>query len=124
MTSPLALVWYEQLMPGSQLVNRLQDLGYRVLTAGDSRTLQTQALAERPLLIMVDLATTRADPCAVISELRKHNEVRHVPVIAFGDPSNTVQAAAATRAGATLVAGRSAIVEQIPQLLEQALMVE
>ena len=30
MTQPLALVFYEKLMPGSQLVNRLQDLNYRV----------------------------------------------------------------------------------------------
>ena len=37
MTQPLALVWYEKLMPGSKLVNRLQDLGYRVLTAPEEK---------------------------------------------------------------------------------------
>jgi hypothetical protein len=28
MTQPLALVYYEKLMPGSQLVNKLRDLNY------------------------------------------------------------------------------------------------
>ncbi len=36
MTQPLALVFYEKLMPGSQLVNRLQDLNYRVQAVNDS----------------------------------------------------------------------------------------
>ena len=35
MTQPLALVLYEKLLPGSQLVNRLQDLNYRVQTIAD-----------------------------------------------------------------------------------------
>src|SRR5262245_49139849 len=35
MTEPLALVVYEKLLPGSQLVNRLQDLKYRVQTVAD-----------------------------------------------------------------------------------------
>ena len=36
MTQPLALVLYEKLLPGSQLVNRLQDLNYRVQTIADA----------------------------------------------------------------------------------------
>ena len=35
MTRPLALVFYEKFMPGSQLVNRLQDLNYRVRVVND-----------------------------------------------------------------------------------------
>ena len=36
MTQPLALVLYEKLLPGSQLVNRLQDLNYRVQAIADA----------------------------------------------------------------------------------------
>ena len=36
MTQPLALVLYERLLPGSQLVNRLQDLNYRVQVIADA----------------------------------------------------------------------------------------
>ena len=36
---PLALVLYEKLLPGTQLVNRLQDLNYRVQTVNDAALL-------------------------------------------------------------------------------------
>ena len=39
MTQPLALVVYEKLLPGTQLVNRLQDLHYRVQAVTDADTL-------------------------------------------------------------------------------------
>ena len=39
MTQPLALVLYEKLLPGSQLVNRLQDLNYRVQVIPDAEKL-------------------------------------------------------------------------------------
>ena len=35
MIQPLALVFYERLLPGSQVVNRLQDMRYRVQVVGD-----------------------------------------------------------------------------------------
>lgn len=124
MTKPLALILYEHLLPGSQLVNRLQDLGYHVKTASDSRSLTTQALGERPLLIIIDLSTRQTDACGAIRDLRKEAEIRHVPIVAFGDSSDVSLVAAATAAGATLVAGRGAIVDQIQELLEQALQVE
>lgn len=124
MTTPLALICYEHLLPGSQLVNRLQDLGYRVQTATAARTVAAQAVQEKPLLVMLDLAVMQTDVCAVIRELRAHSEIGHVPIIAFGDSSNAALTSAAMAAGATLVAGRSAVLDQLPQLLEQALRVE
>ena len=39
MLQPLAIVFYERLMPGSQLVNRLQDLNYRVLALNNAARL-------------------------------------------------------------------------------------
>ena len=35
MSEPLAILYYSNLMPGGQLANRLQDLGYRVQTMAD-----------------------------------------------------------------------------------------
>ena len=55
MTQPLALLFYERLMPGSQLANRLQDLKYRVLTVNNIATLAATARREQPLFVMVDL---------------------------------------------------------------------
>src|SRR5712671_5849118 len=124
MTTPLALVFYENLLPGSQLVNRLQDLGYRVQTISDVRTLALQALQEKPLIVVTDLVSAGADVCATIRELKRNPETRHIPVIAFTDLKDEKIQTAATTAGATMVAGNDAILDQLPELLEQALQVE
>ena len=55
MTEPLALVFYEKLMPGSQIVNRLQDLKYRVQTIGDAASLVEAGEHAKPLLVVADL---------------------------------------------------------------------
>ena len=44
MSQPLAVVFYERLMPGSQLVNRLQDLNYRVLAINNAALLAASIL--------------------------------------------------------------------------------
>src|SRR6266568_6102123 len=56
MTTPLALAFYQHLLPGSQVVNGLQDLGYRVQTISDVQTLVLQSLQEKPLVVVADLA--------------------------------------------------------------------
>jgi len=124
MTTPLALVFYENLLPGSQLVNHLQDLGYRVQTIGDVQTLVMHALQEKPLIVVTDLVSADADVCASIRELKRNPETRHIPVIAFTDLKDKKIQNGATAAGATIVAGNDAILDQLPELLEQALQVE
>jgi len=124
MTTPLALVFYENLLPGSQLVNRMQDLGYRVQTLNDAQTLVLQALQEKPLVVVTDLASVNSDVCAIIRDLKRNPETRHIPVIAFTDLKDEKLQSAATTAGATMVAGNDAILDQLPELLEQALQVE
>jgi CheY-like chemotaxis protein len=124
MTKPLALLVYERLLPGSQLVNRLQDLGYRVLALNDLQLLVPQARQEKPLLALVDLAFRNTDACAAIRHLRGASETAHVPVIAFCDPAQLELQKAARAAGATLIAASDGILDQLPALLEQALQVD
>jgi hypothetical protein len=56
MTQPLALVYYQKLIPGNRLVNKLQDLNYRVQTVNDPAAFQSCVLSEISLLAIVDLA--------------------------------------------------------------------
>ncbi len=121
MTKPLALLVYELLLPGSQLVNRLQDLGYRVLALNDLQLLVAQARQEKPLVAFVDLEFRNADACAAIRGLRTTNDTAHVPVIAFCDPADEALQKAARSAGATLIAARDGILDQLPALLDQAM---
>jgi CheY-like chemotaxis protein len=122
MTQPLALVLYERLLPGTQLVNRLQDLQYRVETLTDAAKLVECAQQSRPLLVLADLGASHGDIAAVISRLRQNPATSHLPVIGFGAGNDSV-APAAQAAGATLVVSDTAILNHLPECLDQALQV-
>jgi CheY-like chemotaxis protein len=123
MTQPLALVFYEKLLPGSQLVNRLQDLNYRVQTANDQPALLRCAQTDGPMLVVVDLESKQDDVCRTIAALKAEAATQHIPIIAFaGEQAKELQAAA-QKAGATLVVSEGTIANYLPQLLNQALQV-
>ena len=123
MTQPLALVFYESLMPGSQVVNRLQDLKYRVQTINDPAMLLDCAQQAKPLLVLADLTSSKNNVCAAISRLKQNQATAHLPVIGFGmDPSPDL-AEEARKAGVTVVANEAAVLGHLPQLLNQALEV-
>ena len=124
MTQPLALVVYEKLLPGTQLVNRLQDLNYRVRAVTDSNTLVAIARQEKPMLVLADLESTRNDICRVIAELRNDASTQHIPVIAVDKEGDASLQKAAQAAGATIVAGETAILSHLSQFLDRALQVE
>jgi CheY-like chemotaxis protein len=123
MTKPLALISYEKLLPGSQLANRLRDLGYRVRVLDDPGQLPQIARREMPLVIVADLASEATDLCAIIRELKASDLTRHIPVLAFGRKQDRAfdEAAAAGAALVALVALDDAITAQLPHLLEQVL---
>ena len=123
MTQPLALVFYEKLLPGSQLVNRLQDLNYRVQTVNDLPALLRCAQTDGPMLVVVDLESKRDNVCHTIATLKADAATRHIPIIAFAGEQATALQAAAQQAGATLVVGAATIGNYLPELLNQALQV-
>ncbi len=121
MTQPLALVLYERVLPGSQLVNRLQDLNYRVKSTSDTAHLTEEAQQAKPMLVLADLEPGRQAVCSAIARLKQEPTTSHLPVIAFGaDNSAEVQQAART-AGVSLVVSEAALLAHLPQLLERAL---
>ncbi len=124
MTEPLALVLYERLLPGSQVVNRLQDMHYRVQTVAEASLLLESAEKAGPLVVLADLEPAAKNVPAAIATLRQNPRTKHLPVIAFSSEAAADLQAAAQAAGATLVASDTAILNHLPQLLEQALQVE
>jgi CheY-like chemotaxis protein len=124
MTKPLALIFYEELLPGSQLVNRLQDLGYRVQTITSTSDLLPAAEKQKPMLILADLKTRSGDVAAVIGQIRNSARTSHLPILAFTGKKDRKLQESATKAGANLVAFDDAILQQLPQLLEQVLQVD
>jgi CheY-like chemotaxis protein len=124
MTQPLALVLYEKILPGSQLVNRLQDMNYRVQALADAATLVECAQQTGPMVVLADLESTRNNVCDAIAGLKANPATKHLPVIGFcGEKAAGLQAAARA-AGAAVVVDETAILNYLPQLLDQALQVE
>ena len=124
MTKPLALVVYEKLLPGSQLVNKLQDLNYRVYTIAEAEALVDYAQQKKPLLVLVDLASSLTNVSVAIAKLKQNPDTKHIPVIAFAGEQEADLQETARQAGATLVVHETAITTHLPQFLEQALHVE
>lgn len=124
MTKPLALCWYENLLLGNQLVNRLQDLNYRVEVANDIQNLVAQAIKERPFVVLMDLGYRTADVCRTIGEFRQNEDTKHIPILAFGPQREGSWQTEAHSAGATLVAVESGLLQQLPQLLDHVLGIE
>ena len=119
MTQPLALLLYEKLLPGTQLMNRLQDMNWRVQTLHDGMALARTAEEHKPVIVLADIASSRNSVCAGISELRRNPKTAHIPVIAFS-ADESLHATAST-AGATLVVSDAAALQHLNQFIDQAL---
>ncbi len=123
-TKPLAIVFYEKLLPGSRLAFRLADLGWRVSEVKLATQLVAEVRAQRPVVVLMELALRTGDSCPVITDLKRDPDIRHVPVLGFGDPKNKKLSEAAIAAGAGLVAAEAGLLEQLPRLLDHLLAVE
>jgi PleD family two-component response regulator len=124
MTEPLALLLYEKLMPGTQLVNRLQDLKYRVQTLNDPATLVECAEQSKPMLVVVDLESTHNNVCPAIARLKQNPATSHLPVIGILKEEGGAPQTAAQAAGVTLIVTEAAILNHLPLLLERALQMD
>jgi len=123
MSKPLALVFYSNLLPGSQLTGRLQDLGYRVHSIGSAALLPAACESETPLVVIAELVPA-AEARAAIAQLKANPATRHVPVLGFSRTHDAAAQTKAREAGVTLLAADTGIAEQLPQLLDQILQVE
>jgi CheY-like chemotaxis protein len=121
MTEPLAILYYEKPIPGSQLVNRLQDLGYRVQILSEADALPLEAERAKPMVVLADLHSGQTQVLSALTRLRQNADTTHIPVIAFSASSEPSFLEVARQAGATLVVTEAAITHHLPQLLNQAL---
>ena len=122
MTQPLALVLYEKLLPGSQLVNRLQDLNYRVQTLSDSQRLVECAEQTKPMLVLADLETKEL--CPAVAKLKQNPATQHLPVLGFGGDAKPELQTDAQKAGVNLLVSDAAVLNHLPECLEQVLRIE
>lgn len=124
MTKPLALLFYEKLLPGSQLLNRLQDLGYRVHSCHEVNKVLELAKSEKPMLVLLDMLERQGRVPTIIQSLKKAPETSHLPIIAFAGEKEKILHDAARLAGATIVVSETSLLPHLEAFLEQALHIE
>lgn len=124
MTSPLALLLYERLLPGSALGNKLRDQGYRIQHVTDAANLVVTAELEKPLVVFVDLELKNSDAFAAIQSLKTTVGTAHLPILAFSSPRHEKLQADALAAGAALIASDESILTQLSAMLDHAMAVE
>lgn len=121
MTKPLALLAYERMLPGSQLLVKLGDMGYRTEHLNDLGRMIRAAEELKPLVIVIDLEWRTRDPFLSINSLSQNRQTAHVPIIAFADMDSEERLEKALNMGASLVTGSDGVLPQLPRLLDQAL---
>lgn len=124
MMQPLAIMIYEKLLPGTQLVNRLQDLGYRVQTLSDADKLTSTAETSGPMLVIADLGSGSEKILKAITELRRNTSTAHLPVVGFAGEPLAPHQAAANQAGVTLLVSETAILNHLAPCLDRALQLD
>jgi len=103
------------------MVNRLEDLAYRVEVLNDSSQLADVALRVKPMVVLVDMSSREHDVAKAISSLRGEAQTSHIPVLAFAALEDEAGQEAARSAGANMVASEEAILDQLPSLLDHVL---
>lgn len=125
MPQPLALVFYERLLPGQPLINRLRDLDYRVGTVDAPGNILAAAARERPMLVFLELGARAAEVCAVIRKLRASGDTAHIPVFVWPGhlekPLREHAVHQAQIAGASVLNPGPRMIEQLPELIAQSL---
>lgn len=124
MTEPLALVFYEKLLPGQQLLNRLKDLGYRAVAVTDATSLKEQVETQKPMLLVAEFPAEKTAVHEALASLKEHPSTAHVAVLAYTSEANPTVREAARAAGANLVASEAGLLEQLPELLDQVLRLD
>lgn len=122
MTQPLALVYFQSPLSGNQLVNRLQDLNYRVQSVGSAAALATQSRTTGVMLVLADVEGVGPELILTLRSLREDEATRHLPIIAFAGSKTDLDSA--QKAGSTMAVDTAALLAHLAVVLEQALRVD
>ena len=120
----MAIVFYEKLLPGQQLVNRLQDLGYRVQVVTKAADLAEQVGQQKPMLLVAEFPVGKPLVGDAITALRQDPGTAHVAVLIYTAGANPELQKTARAAGANLTVSERGILDQLPELLDQVLRID
>lgn len=120
-TKPLALVASERTIPGSQLLLKLNELGYRTEHVNELGRMIQVVEYMKPLVILIDLKWKTRDPFLTINSLVSNKHTEHTPILAYAPMDEEDQLEKALNMGASIVSADNLVLRQLPLLLDQAL---
>ncbi len=124
MNEPLALVFYEKLLPGQQLINRLHDLNYRVATVTEATRLEEQVREQKPLLLIAEFPSDNPVVRNVIQNVKSNPDTSHIPILVYVNSNDLISSQGAREAGVNLIVSETGLLDQLPHLLEQLLQMD
>jgi CheY-like chemotaxis protein len=113
----LVLALVPDLMFATQIEQVAEQAGYRIAFAADAARLAARAHADRPALVLLDLAARGIDVPAAIRDLKGDAATMTIPVVAFGPHLDEAARVAASAAGADAVVANSKLAFDLPGLL-------
>ena len=120
--SKLTVLVVEDFADNRFMMRRLLEMsGYRVLEAINGEEAVKTAFKERPDLILMDLSLPLLDGLAATRCIRKHEELRHVPIIAVSAHDTTDFHGEALAAGCNDYVTKPIDFEQLEALLTRLL---
>ena len=93
------LIVEDEELIGDLLQRKLRANGYYVFLARDGETALQQISKEHPHLVVLDIVLPRLNGFEVLSELRKDEELRKIPVIIISNSGQPTEIEKAKEAG-------------------------
>ncbi len=117
----MILAAVDDLMFASKISTAAKQLGVDVIFARSAEEVLRQARAHRPRLAIFDLNSTRTEPLATISAIKRDPDLREVRTIAFVSHVQAELIEDARRSGVDEVLARSAFSAKLGEILQSGM---
>ncbi|MEP7342977.1 MAG: hypothetical protein ABI977_34940 [Acidobacteriota bacterium] len=118
-TSRKILILLDNLFFAAKINSAAAQANVHPIYAKTSAQALVLALAERPILIIVDLDETKCEPMEFLSQLKRDNELHRIPTLGFVSHVNIGVQQQAREAGCDRVMARSAFDRNLLTLFNQ-----
>jgi CheY-like chemotaxis protein len=115
---PVSLVAFmDDLLFLSRIKDAAHSAGLQVQSVREPAALVEACRVRRPVLVFVDLESSRLASLAAVAAVREDPELASIPVVGFLGQAEAEGARAAQEAGCTRVLSRCAFVLELPSLI-------
>ena len=116
---PCVLVAVDDLFFVSKITETAKHLSIPLVFARSQDEVIARALTEKPVLLIVDLNSTRCQPIETILQIKEDADLRRIPIVGFLSHVQADLKVRATMAGCDRVLPRSVFTTHLPEILTE-----